>query len=36
MVYSPDYAELKSEIDTLRENLKPKVAALHQLEGTYT
>ena len=28
-----DHRELGAEIERLRENLKPKVAALHKLEG---
>ena len=30
-----DHAELEAEIERLRNNLKPKVAALHKLEGRY-
>ena len=33
LLFAVDHKDLSTEIETLRENLKPKVAALHQLEG---
>lgn len=36
MTLTIDHTELGSEIERLRQNLKPKVAALHHLEGIYT
>lgn len=33
--FSQDHAELEAEIERLRDNLKPKVAALHKLEGRH-
>ena len=34
LYFSQDHAELEAEIERLRDDLKPKVAALHKLEGT--
>ena len=33
VLFTTDYKQLSTEMEKLREGLKPKVAALHKLEG---